>query len=548
MANIEEDESTKMQCLRFLSNPLNFSNSQATMSDLLGPNLILCLVTLPSKGDDGLYKGKQIPRLHKDWYKIETYDLYTRSVSYRNRKTDKTVTEMPLDTDGPFDYHTPMVYYAFYALDPNNHENGYELIGYGTPDKVNPLKIKPTCLPFPEKMKGETGELLPYNPEQFPECTEYPENKNPSLVEFSLFLKENPDVQFFTLKYDDSPEMQNTRQEKEKEIKERIQNSRAPRYESDMQGGSPELFVVPTMKSSNMISPRFWYNGVDDIIDSTYVLDKSGMAFVGKIKEFWDVFTSKEYSDLILRNRDKIVNLMLHQYIEFAKIYLPDNVRRPNWMSNLSKEEVRKYLEDEKKLNPIHVFDNRSLKHYKDTIFKSREELLSQGQITKKAIEFEKKAELQIPYGLDQRNTGLQRFIEEVEQRKHYQEDDWSDFKLNPNFCRLYFSTELAKTLSHTIPGFPINGFEIFRESNSNKTNLLNLFKIIIDSIQPLLVTDGGNIKKPYSKKNRKRYSRKRYSGKNRKRYSRKNRKRYSIKNLKRYIRKNRKLYSRKNI
>ena len=564
-----EYESTETQCLRFLSNPLNFANSQATMSNLLGPDVILCLVTLPSKGDDGLYKGKQIPRLHKDWDKNEKYDLDMRetSVSYKNRKTNKMVTEMPLDTDGPFDYHPPMVYYAFYALDPENNENGYELIGYGI-ERGNIFNVKPICLPFPEKMNDE-----PYNPEQFPECENYPKNKNPTLVEFSEFLVKNPNVQFFTLKYDDSPEMQEIRRQKKYRIEEEARIRRWYMEQEQLRleqpeenrdnghvivdhggGGPSELFVVPTMNSSNMVSPSFWNNGLHDIIDSTYVLDKSGMVFVEKIKEFWDFFIGRDYSSLIQKNRDKIVNDMLKKYIEFARIWLPDNPHdRPDWMRSLSRIDVGKYLDGEIKLSPIHFLNRKTLEDYKKTIHESRENLLSEEQITKRTLEFEKKAELQIPYGLHQQNTGLQRFIEEVVLSKHHLEDAWSYYKLNPNFCRLYFSKEFAETLSHAIPGFPIKGFEIFRESNSNsnETNLLKLFKIIIDSIQTPLVTDGGNIKKLYIRKNRKPYSiknRKPYSIKNQKPYSRKNRKSYIRKNRKSYIRKNRKLYSRKNI
>jgi hypothetical protein len=554
-----EYESTETQCLRFLSNPLNFANSQATMSNLLGPDVILCLVTLPTKGDDGLYKGKQIPRLDRDHEKIEKYNIDMRetSVSYRSKTTLKVKTTMPLDTIGPFDYHPPMVYYSFYALDPNNNENGYELIGYGI-ERGNIFNVKPICLPFPEKMNDE-----PYNPEQFPECENYPKNKNPTLVEFSEFLVKNPNVQFFTLKYDDSPEMQEIRRQKKYRIEEEArilswyreqgENSRNNpelhnRYFNvDHGGGGPsELFVVPTMNSSNMVSPSFWHNGLHDIIDSKYVLDKSGMVFVEKIKEFWDFFTSRDYSSLIQKNRDKIVNDMLQNYIEFARIWLPDNPHdRPDWMRSLSRNNVRKYLDGDIKLSPIHFLNRKTLEDYKKTIHESRVKLLSEEQITKITLEFEKKAELQIPYGLRQQNTGLQRFIEQVVLSKHHLEDAWSHYKLNPNFCLLYFSKEFAETLSRAIPGFPIKGFEIFRESNSNsnETNLLKLFKIIIDSIQTPLVTDGGNIKKLYIRKNRKPYS-----IKNRKPYSRKNRKSYSRKNRKSYIRKNRKLYSRKNI
>jgi hypothetical protein len=537
IATVAESESIETQCLRFLHNPINFSNSDATMYDLLGQNKILCLVTVPTKGDDGLYKGKEIPRIHKDWRIIVERDRYDRvtNVSYKNKINGSMQNEMPLDTVDPFDYEPPIVYYAFYALHPTEHEKMYELIGHGKD------LAQPTCLPFPEKMNNE-----PYNPEQFPECKKYRSNINPTLVQFSEFLGENPNVQFMYFTYDNSEEMQKRRKMRNSQLeqihddgeKERKRSGRY--YDGHPYGGGrvPEEFVKPTLTLADTYSPMKGYKLVSDSTNvlNRYFLDKDGLAFVGKLMEFVEFFFGESYLQLVKRKRQEIFDKMLDKYKEDSKISI-DYHQVPNWLNVMLRRKqidvngLNAYLDGTRTVsNIMHPFDSRALEKFKKETQTHRNALVSGYTLNKKIDEFNKKAELQIPSELHQQNTGLANFMKYVKSRI----DGTQNSVLNSGICCLFFSSEFEQTLQHAMPSFLINKFEIFRESNENNTNLLIAMKIIIDSIQPPPVTDGGNIKKLYSRKNRKLYSRK-----NRKLYSRKNRKSYIRKNRKSYIRKN---------
>jgi hypothetical protein len=523
--------SVSIAASQFWKDPLGFNvthrDSGATMFDLLGEKKILCLVILPKKDKYGFYRGDRI--LKPGWEKILNKD--GKVTGYKNKKdgsktdADLNDIEFPFSCSYPFMYENPVVKYAFYALVPVKQEHTYALIGSNGTSKPLLSDVEDTCLPFPDKMRiGDKD--LDYSPEQFPNVTKYHKNKNPTLVEFSEFLKENPTVDCFYLKYDDGPEMQARRSDETKASAAAAEaNAADRRYQNSLNGGPPidqrELghghnggytqiggggpkYVVPTINASMLSShgDHLMKNHGDTMIDSRidlnrYILDQFGItAFTEKIKKFYDEFFGTEYQNKVKVSRTAMVDKRLKEYINA----IPSAKKissLPTWLVG----EAKKTMDNSNPKNIVeyamtYVNGDKEVKFSFLSPFerndRTKDIVMLKEQIDQQRIDLKKKerdiikkfnqdAILQFPYTLSEVNTGLANLMknEEVQRRKY--------FHLRSSICCLFFDKSFENVLLTL--GIDFNTFEIFRESNNPNSNLLKAMCKIIADIDAQLAT-----------------------------------------------------------
>ena len=455
-----EHESTNIAVQRFLRDPLNFTSSPITMYDLLGNNKILCLVKVTSEtGNDGFTKAK--------------------------------------------------LCYSFYALIPGTRE--YVLIS----SKINfngirGLGYETICLPFPERDVGD----VPYNPSKYiisphetaPLSVKFTENKNPMLVFFSIFLRENPDVDVLVF----NP--------RSNEVVNPIMDGT-----NYFHSASPSNLSIDRLRSMGVLECKLGYE-----------LSLDGLFRFSNMKKVCDIlFSDPSYLD---RYAESVRQPHVSKYdANNPEPIMPvqEVPNKPDWMNKMSDDEVALYVKGTLTVPWNHPLNERALNRYKDEISK----------ISKAKAEFESSrsvhdsnrerfiANIPIPSLVLQENVGLKIFWKEIV--------EFNKSRIPPYLpCCLKFSNEVEDALriqQHEHPTTLIDispmKFEIFQETNRNSYHFLECMYFVFRMLPPQeVLPSGGNIKKRYSRKNRKLYSRK-----NRKRYSRKNRKRYSIKNRKRY-------------
>lgn len=533
-----------MDASQFWNDPLEFSTaypkSTATMFDLLGQTKILCLVILPEKDSSGLYRGDKI--LKKDWTEVFSMRDPFKLLGYENKplklktgiEPDYTNDGFPFNHEYPIMYEKPVVKYAFYAhtLD-DDKKDMYALIGSNGTSKRVLREVKDTCLPFPQKMKED----LPYNPEQFPNCIDYPKNRNPTLVEFSKFLQENPTVGCFYVKYDDGPEMRQRRSDETTRdhaaavaaaerhslhpptVDPRDSSSQeaydawekkyciqkyGQNYGQQSGGGDPK-YVVPTI-TANLF--EFSHNPeytppTSGSVSDRYILDGNGVrAFTKRIEDFYDEFFGDEYQKNVKGSINAMVQKRLKKYedaIQTAiELDMPGLI--PKWLLDEADKNIttrtrqnyidyindylNKYFNEE---NPVKGFSsllnrvtgkNDELKSSKMRIDKKRDELRSAMNLKYIQKQFETDAILQFPDTLSEVNTGIAGLMrnEEVIKNKYT--------KLLASFCCLFFDKSFVNVLTEMRIDF--NTFEIFRESNNPNSNLLKAMCKVIKSIGPL--------------------------------------------------------------
>ena len=514
----------------FWNNPLGFSTtrstSTATMFDLLGKTKILCLVILPKKDSDGLYRGDKI--LKQGWEAILSRRDQNTVVGYTNKVLGYTTTSdpdctnvgFPFNNEYPIMYGNPVVKYAFYAhtIDKSSgNDNMYALIGSNGTSKHDLRDVENTCLPFPTKMKSGSGEDLPYNPEQFPNRNGYLENRNPTLVEFSNFLNKNPTVGCFYVRYDDGPEMQERRSDKTKaDAAAREDDAADRRYQNSLNGGPPvhqsELgqnggytqnggggpeYVVPTINASMFEGNHKPYiPPTSGHVLDRYILDQFGItAFTEKIKKFYDEVFGDEYKKKVKDSINAMVKQRLEKYVNAIPTAInlsklpPWIIDKANKDGKISTQEVTGYINDylnkysKDNANPglWTQFKGKvtgrdaKLESLIGIIEKQRTELITKSRLEYIRQKFEGNAKLLFPTTLSQVNTGLAGLMRnnEVIERNYT--------KLRTSFCCLFFDESFEDVLSGIID---VERFEIFRESNNPNGNLLKALYLVIAHIE----------------------------------------------------------------
>ena len=530
------------------------STSTATMFDLLGKTKILCLVILPKKDGTELYRGDKI--LKEGWEQVVSKSQPPRVLGYKNMKaraqTDENLNDIkfPFSNEYPFMYKNPVVKYAFYAhtLDKKStpNENMYALIGSNGISTYYLTHVEDTCLPFPKKM-SDRGKDLPYNPEQFPNRNGYLENRNPTLVEFSKFLKENPNVGCFYVTYDDGEVMRKRRSE-EKERDRAAALARQEEFERNgpyydqhdsfsqgewekwmrrrwgpqpqghqhrgqpqKDGGVPK-YVVPTITPNlfEFSHSTEYTPPTSGHVSDRYILDKDGVAdFTGRIKKFGDEFFGTEYKKKVNDSIDAMVKKRLQKYIDAIptaiELEIPGLI--PEWLLDKAKSVLveqnmnyRQYY-----INYINDYLNKPFDKEESSGFLSKikgklTEL--KGKVTGKTGELKSLKERIDEKRAKLRSTANLKRIEEEFVRDAILQFPTRLSERNTGLAGLMRNKEvIERNYTKLLTSFcclffvdsfkdilrrtiDVDTFEIFRESNNPNSNLLKALYLVIDNIE----------------------------------------------------------------
>ena len=442
----DEHESIPTAVQRFLRDPLNFTSSPITMYDLLGKDNILCLVKVTSEEVDDEFTGAKLC-------------------------------------------------YSFYALIPDTIEyvlisskiDFTQIIGSG-------LSFETICLPFPGHNEGD----VPYNPSKYiisphetaPLSVKFPGNKNPYLVDFSIFLRENPDVDVLVFKC----------RSKSNEV------------------------VNPIMDGTNYFHSGSFSNLSIDILISMgvlhckldYELRLDGLFLFSNMKKVCDLLFSNpdyldKYAKLVRQTQISEYDSENPKPTIQMQMQMQAVPKKPNWMAKMSDEEVALYVNGTLKVTWYRLLNKRALEAYIKKLNDLNIEAQSRLERAESEYDYRRNyfiKKIHIPSLVLQENVGLKIFWKQI--------IEFNKSRIPPYLpCCLKFSNEvedklLTQQYNHPTTLIDISPmkFEIFQETNRNSYHFLECMYFVFIMLPPqeVLVT-GGNIKKRYSRKNRKRYS-----------------------------------------